>query len=1029
MSGPKRSRLALVDCQALAQSTEGSLSLTQPFSQRRTSRDLNRGLYPRYHTARQRAGPGSQRKITDYFQSHVCQTQHTDMEKQRTEKPEPVDNLQGNGSLLEEDIIEFFDGDMETDPSEPMPFGKRLFSSRWDSSQDRGHVGWGRDAKKQYLGGSSQLSSARGTFKEEVDGEDEPIDTCYGLLGTSRFELASQGHVSQLPDELLMRVFAFLPVVDIYRNISLVCRHWRAIVNDPLFIPWKKLYHRFDRSEEEAVQNIEEILTRNHITKEEDLCILNLLRFIATFKDVRITDSEAVIRCLKGHRLYVVAEACITQRLPDLGNSAKTVNVWAVIATIVLFSDCVLDIQKLLECLRKPSSPLALSEITEILYCLATLLYAMRRKDINISNRIHYNVFYCLNLLEHTGPFWEGTSSEQSSSVYGNTCFRSAVEIKLTHEQTLILNHDIAPGEVAKIMAFAGTGKTFTLTKYAEKRPNLKFLYVAFNRSIVEQARRVFPSNVVCKTFHALAFACTGRLYRNKMVSKISPFMVNFVLPKGQAGFIRAKMVTQTLETFFGSADEAISTEHAPVWCKNNHGQKVLVSPQEKRSVVHEAEKIWMKMKLQNETKQEAYRMTHDGYLKLWQLGKPLLPSYDAIFVDEAQDCTPAIIDIVLSQRCGKIFVGDPHQQIYSFRGAISALHQVQHTQLFYLTQSFRFGAEIAYVGATILDICKNVKHKTLVGVNKEGGIRSNVPGQAAILSRTNACVFDEAVKVIERNQPTRIHLIGGPKNFGLDRIMDIWLLLHPEEEKKNKNLFIKDPFIKVWVNHKGFFGLKGYAANVEDKELEAKIAVVEKYNLRIPELVNRLHCSHIQNPEFADFILGTVHKAKGMEFETVHVSDDFVKVPCARHNIQRLQFRVDMHNEDEWNLLYVAVTRAKKHLLITKSIENILTLAGEYFLRPELKTSLFKEKGGICAITECRNTVPEESMLAMKKLPVTYSDKKEDRGGYLCHACVQQRLGPMTYLIATPELVQSMEFTIENLVIPLHVAQLLEMI
>ncbi|XP_030073054.1 F-box DNA helicase 1 [Microcaecilia unicolor] len=165
------------------------------------------------------------------------------------------------------------------------------------------------------------------------------------------------------------------------------------------------------------------------------------------------------------------------------------------------------------------------------------------------------------------------------------------------------------------------------------------------------------------------------------------------------------------------------------------------------------------------------------------------------------------------------------------------------------------------------------------------------------------------------------------------------------------------------------------------------------------------------------------------MEFETVHVSDDFVKVPCARHNIQRLQFRVDMHNEDEWNLLYVAVTRAKKHLLITKSIENILTLAGEYFLRPELKTSLFKEKGGICAITECRNTVPEESMLAMKKLPVTYSDKKEDRGGYLCHACVQQRLGPMTYLIATPELVQSMEFTIENLVIPLHVAQLLEMI
>lgn len=44
-------------------------------------------------------------------------------------------------------------------------------------------------------------------------------------------------------------------------------------------------------------------------------------------------------------------------------------------------------------------------------------------------------------------------------------------------------------------------------------------------------------------------------------------------------------------------------------------------------------------------------------------------------------------------------------------------------------------------------------------------------------------------------------------------------------------------------------------------------------------------------NPEY---ILGTVHKAKGLEFDTVHVLDDFVKVPCARHNLAQLpHFRV----------------------------------------------------------------------------------------------------------------------------------------
>lgn len=49
----------------------------------------------------------------------------------------------------------------------------------------------------------------------------------------------------------------------------------------------------------------------------------------------------------------------------------------------------------------------------------------------------------------------------------------------------------------------------------------------------------------------------------------------------------------------------------------------------------------------------------------------------------------PAIMDVLLSQRCGKVLVGDPHQQIYTFRGAVNALHIVPHTHIYYLTQVF----------------------------------------------------------------------------------------------------------------------------------------------------------------------------------------------------------------------------------------------------------------------------------------------------------------------------------------------------
>ena len=82
--------------------------------------------------------------------------------------------------------------------------------------------------------------------------------------------------------------------------------------------------------------------------------------------------------------------------------------------------------------------------------------------------------------------------------------------------------------------------------------------------------------------------------------------------------------------------------------------------------------------------------MTHDGYLKLWQLSVPnLVREYgvDCILLDEGQDLSGAMLDVFLHQQCARIIVGDPHQQIYQFRGAINAMDSVNPTHTFYLTQ------------------------------------------------------------------------------------------------------------------------------------------------------------------------------------------------------------------------------------------------------------------------------------------------------------------------------------------------------
>lgn len=78
-----------------------------------------------------------------------------------------------------------------------------------------------------------------------------------------------------------------------------------------------------------------------------------------------------------------------------------------------------------------------------------------------------------------------------------------------------------------------------------------------------------------------------GMCYRYQLkkklnLFKLTPFMVNSVLAEGKGGFIRAKLVCKTLENFFASADEELTIDHVPIWCKNSQGQRVMVEQSEK---------------------------------------------------------------------------------------------------------------------------------------------------------------------------------------------------------------------------------------------------------------------------------------------------------------------------------------------------------------------------------------------------------------------------------------------------------------
>ncbi|MGF6960899.1 UvrD-helicase domain-containing protein [Paraburkholderia youngii] len=91
-----------------------------------------------------------------------------------------------------------------------------------------------------------------------------------------------------------------------------------------------------------------------------------------------------------------------------------------------------------------------------------------------------------------------------------------------------------------------------------------------------------------------------------------------------------------------------------------------------------------------------------DVYLKVWAQTDPCIES-DFILFDEAQDSDGVMLWLLDRQRHAQIvFVGDPYQQIYEWRGAVNAMAQTNAPE-YALTESFRVGPAIASLASRLL--------------------------------------------------------------------------------------------------------------------------------------------------------------------------------------------------------------------------------------------------------------------------------------------------------------------------------------
>lgn len=467
------------------------------------------------------------------------------------------------------------------------------------------------------------------------------------------------------------------------------------------------------------------------------------------------------------------------------------------------------------------------------------------------------------------------------------------MQITLTKEQENIINCKLHFGDVLKIVAGAGTGKTSTLIEYAKARPERRMLYLCFNKSVQLEASKKFPSNVECRTGHSLAWHGFGSKYRDKLVPGLKVYSVKNSL--GIQSYEATQAALDTLNNFLHSADDYITTDHVP---KKFSGD---VAGMAKKAISSVATDIWSRM---IDEQDSSIGMLHDGYLKLWQVSYPQL-RYDIILLDEAQDTNQTLAHVFFNQKSAiKVLVGDAHQQIYSFRGSRNFMQNIDATKTFMLSQSFRFHDGIADIANTILTTLKNERDLKIVGSAKK---TKKISKQMAIIARTNAGIFDGAASRLE---DLKLAYVGGAKNYKFSMIHDVYRL------SVNAKHEISDKYISSFGDYKT---LTEYAQSAEDRELLGVIGVVKKYGREIPFLINEIFNQEVDEQD-ADVIFVTAHKSKGLEWDHVVLMDDF------KDYYQDGQFQTsELIDPDEINLAYVATTRAKQILEYGPSFSNFL--------------------------------------------------------------------------------------------------------
>ncbi|ADJ45314.1 DNA helicase [Amycolatopsis mediterranei S699] len=449
------------------------------------------------------------------------------------------------------------------------------------------------------------------------------------------------------------------------------------------------------------------------------------------------------------------------------------------------------------------------------------------------------------------------------------------------------------------LQAGAGTGKTTTLTMLGASTRR-RGRYLAFNKAIATEARRLFGPNVACATAHSLAFKAVGHRYQDRLnhprmaTAKLARSLgITMEVTIGERKLTTAALcyaAQRTVILYCYSADETLDRQHVP-WLKGI-GEEHL-HDQLTHLVLPYARRMWAD--LQNPERGRV-PFKHDHYLKMWALTRPRLYG-DFFLLDEAQDTNPVVEQVFLAQgeHAQLVMVGDSAQAIYGWRGARDVMTGFAGRRLA-LSHSFRFGDGVAAEANRWLAIAGAPIR--LTGSPAVASRVETVEQPDAILCRTNGGAMAEILTLLGKGR--RVALAG--RAAVLQSLAEAARDLQAGRRTTHPELLLFASWGEV----------QDYAEwDPDGRDLLSFVEVIDEHGADV--VLDTL--SRLAAETHADVVVSTAHAAKGREWASVRIADDFPE-PVDPENTgsdgEPLPGRIE---PSEARLAYVAVTRARNRL------------------------------------------------------------------------------------------------------------------